>query len=144
MKRILAAVAGVAVLAATPSFVEAEGNLAATPATRIDLALTGPGATPSLTTIELVTGKYYRLTLTTDGGAEALFTSRTFFDNVWINQVVVSGIEIKMWGDSFKGIEVGEQGAGEVQITFVAVRPGDYEFTIEGGPTDTVGKFVVK
>ncbi len=144
MKRILVAAAGLATLVATPSLVQAEGNLAAPPATTITLALTGAGATPSMTSIDLVTGKYYRLTLTSDGGAEALFTARTFFDNVWINQLVVSGIEIKMWGDSFKGIEVGEQGAGEVQITFVAVRPGDYEFVIEGGPTDTVGTFVVK
>ena len=119
MKKLLAAAAVVATLAAVPVFAQVGGNLAATPAVNLELNLTGAAPALSATTFELVTGDYYRLTINSDGGAEALFTSPEFFQNIWMNQIVVSGIE------------VGEAGVGAAAITFVPIRPGEYPFWID-------------
>ncbi len=133
MKKLLAATAVVASLAAVPTFAQVGGNLAATPAVNLELNLTGATPTLSATTFELVTGDYYRLTINTDGGAEVLFTSPTLFQNIWMNQIVVSGMEIKLWGAAaaVAGVEVGEGGAGAVAITFVPIRPGEYAFWLD-------------
>ena len=133
MKKLLAATAVVATLAAVPVFAQVGGNLAATPAVNLELNLTGAAPALSATTFELVTGDYYRLTINSDGGAEALFTSPEFFQNIWMNQIVVSGIEIKLWGAAaaVACIEVGEAGVGAAAITFVPIRPGEYPFWID-------------
>lgn len=133
MKKLLAATAVVASLAAVPTFAQVGGNLAATPAVALELNLTGAGPTLSANTFELVTGDYYRLTINSDGGAEVLFTSPTLFQNVWMNQIVAAGVEVKLWGaaGAVAGIEVGEGGPMSVAITFVPVRPGEYAFWLD-------------
>jgi len=135
MRKLLAAGAAVATLLSVPTFVMAQvgGNLAATPSEPLELSLTGAGPTLSATTFELVTGDYYRLVISSDGGAEALFTAPGLFQNVWMNQIVVEGVEIKLWGAAAAvgGIEVGEEGPGNVTITFVPIRPGEYPFWID-------------
>lgn len=141
-KGAVAAVA-LAALALAPLAARAEGNLAATPSTRIDLAITGAGHAVSTDVIDIETGKYYRLVITSDGGAEVLFTAPDLFNNVWLNQIVVAGAEIKLWGTGFKGLEVGEEGPNEVSITFVAIKPGDYEFFVTGDDGATGGTFHV-
>ena len=77
------------------------------------------------------------------GAAEVLFLSPDLFNNVWMNQIVAGGVEVKMWGDSVKGIEVGQGGPMEVAITFVPVRPGEYAFTLDG-VTGVGGTFIVR
>jgi hypothetical protein len=148
MKKLLAATAVVATLLAAPAMVQAQvgGNLAATPAERLELGLTGAGPTLSANTFELVTGDYYRLTITTDGGAEVLFTSPGLFQNSWMNQIVVAGMEIKLWGGgaAIAGVEVGEGGPGDVQINFVPVRPGEYPFYLGEDATEPAGMFIVR
>lgn len=133
MKKLLAAAAVVATLAAVPTFAQVGGNLAATPAVNLVLDLAGAAPTLSANTFELVTGDYYRLTINSDGGAEVLFTSPELFQNVWMNQIVAAGVEVKLWGAAaaVAGIEVGEGGPMTVAITFVPVRPGEYPFWID-------------
>lgn len=143
MKKGLVAAAALAALTLAPVAAQAEGNLAATPSTRIDLAITGGNHAVSTDAIDIETGKYYRLVITSDGGAEVLFTAPDLFNNIWLNQIVVAGAEIKMWGTGFKGVEVGEEGPNEVTITFVAIKPGDYEFFVTGEDAVTGGTFHV-
>lgn len=113
---------------AFPTMTVAEGNLAKPPATAIEIAITGkPGATTA-GTLDIETGKYYRLTITSDGGDEVLFTAPAFFNAVYLNQIVINGAEVKMFGTGFKGVEIGEEGQNKVDITFVAIKPGDFEF----------------
>lgn len=147
MMKLLAGAAVATLLAATASQAQVGGNLAAVPAVRLALDLTGASPTLSATTFQLVTGDYYRFTITTDGGAEVLFTAPTFLQNIWMNQIVVAGMEIKLWGAAaaVQGIEVGEGGAGEVQITLVPIRPGEYPFWIETeGGLRIGGMFIVE
>ncbi|MGV8841602.1 MAG: hypothetical protein ACWA6X_15030 [Bauldia sp.] len=133
MKKIVTGAAMAVLLAAGAAQAQVGGNLAAAPAENLTLALTGAGPALSETTFTLTTGDYYRLTITTDGGAEVLFTAATFFQNIWMNQIVVAGMEIKLWGGAtaVAGVEVGEGGAGDVAITFVPIRPGEYPFWID-------------
>lgn len=132
MKKFLTGTLAAAGIAAFATSALAEGNLAATPSTPVQLDIIGTDAIASTDSIDIETGVYYRLTVTADGAAEVLFTSPDLFNNVWINQIVVAGAEIKMWGDGFKGLEVGEEGPNEVTITFVAIKPGDYTFYLNG------------
>lgn len=141
IKKTLAVALG---LAAIPSLAFAQGNLAAPPATNLELAITGANAALSADTFNLTTGTYYRLTITSDGGAELLWMSPDLLNNAWINQIVVAGVEIKLWGDTVKGIEIGEGGPAEVQITFVPVRPGEYAFYFDGEDDIPGGTFIVE
>lgn len=140
-KKALIATVG---MMAVPSLAFAQGNLAAPPATNLELAITGPNGAVSANSFNLTTGSYYRLTITSDGGAELLFMAPDLLNNAWINQIVVAGVEIKLWGDTVKGIEIGEGGPAEVQITFVPVRPGEYAFYFEGEDDIPGGTFIVE
>lgn len=145
MKKQFTAAAFAAAIVAAPASSLAQGNLAAPPAEVVTLAVTGANATLSATNFEFVTGEYYRLNITSDGLAEVQFAALTFFNNVWVNQVVAGGVEIRMWGNTFKAIEVGEGGAMEVSVFFVPVRPGEHQFTFVGdAPAGTGGTFVIR
>jgi hypothetical protein len=147
-RKVLAGLAGAAALALIPLGAQAQvgGNLAATPAVNIELNLTGAGAALSAPSFELVTGDYYRLTINSDGNAEALWTSPIFMQNIWINQIVIAGVEVKLWGGAtaVAGIELGEQGVSAAAITFVPIRPGEYEFVVETDAGEQVGTFIVR
>lgn len=145
MKKHIRSAAIAAALLAAPAVAVAQGNLAAPPAEVVTLAVTGANATLSATNFEFLTGEYYRLVITSDGLAEVQFAAQTFFNNVWVNQVVAGGVEIRMWGNTFKAIEVGEGAAMEVSIFFVPVRPGEHPFTFVGdAPAGTGGTFVIR
>lgn len=115
-----------------PTAVMAEGSLAKPPATALQLDITGKPGAVAAGTIDIETGKYYRLTITSDGGDEVLFTAPGFFDAIYLNQIVVNDAEIKMFGTGIKGLEVGENIANKVDITFVAIKPGDFPFMLNG------------
>jgi hypothetical protein len=146
MRKHIGAAVLVAALLGAPAWSQAQGNLAAPgTAETVTLAVTGANAILSATTFEFLTGKYYRLTITSDGNAEVQFAAQTFFNNVWVNQVVAGGVEIRMWGNTFKAIEVGEGGPMEVNIFFVPVRPGEHQFTFVGdAPAGTGGTLVIR
>ncbi len=114
------------------------GNLAAPPAENLELRIVGNGPALSATTFELLTGKYYRLTLKSDGAAEFMFSSPDLLANSNLRLVVVNDIEIHLQSLIFRGIEF--DAGGEASFTFVVIRPGEYEFTVG----DAKGTFVVK
>lgn len=126
------------ILAAMPMAALAEGNLAAPPAIDLELKIGGTAPTLEPTQFEIVTGDYYRLTLTSDGAEEFMFRADDFLSNIHIRLLVISGIEVHMQNMLFRGIEFDE--GGSASFTFVAIRPGEYEFTVG----EQVGKIIVR
>ncbi|MGZ9809335.1 hypothetical protein ACXN5S_02625 [Pseudoroseicyclus sp. H15] len=111
--------------AAAPAM--AEGNLAAVPTTLDTLEL---GGDLSISTSEytLETGKYYHLTVASDGIEEFAFMAPELWRNSWINQVVINDLEVKPMG--LYSIEFDDE--GEIDIWFVPIRPGRYDFWVDG------------
>ena len=62
--------------------------------------------------------------------------------NVWVHQVSIEDREVKPMG-GLHAVEFDAEGA--IDIFFVPIRPGTYEFYIEGMKADgMLGSFVVK
>lgn len=82
---------------------------------------------------ELESGKQYSLTIKADGSAELAVQGADFFRNIWINEIIISDIEIRPLGvDSLEF-----DAAGEAEITFVTIRPGTFTLRIPGTTADT-------
>lgn len=77
---------------------------------------------------ELETGKYYKLDITSDGNEEIAVVAPELFRNSWINQIVVNDLEVKSLG--LYSVEFDD--AGTFNITFVPIRPGEYEIYVPG------------
>jgi hypothetical protein len=122
---------------ALPTVGMAEGTLAKTPATKVQIDIKGKPGAPSTDKVDIETGKYYNLIITSDGGDEVSITAPEFVNNIWLNQITVADAEIRMWGSSFKVLEVGQTAPNHVEITFVAIKPGDYPFSLNGKPGGT-------
>ena len=90
---------------------------------------------------EMETGKAYRLEISSMGFKEYEFEAEDFFRNVWIRKIEVEGIEI----DTSILNEIEFEREGEIEIQFVPIRPGNYEFEIEGlREKGMFGQFIVK
>ena len=77
---------------------------------------------------EMETGKAYRLEISSMGFKEYEIEAEDFFRNIWVRGIEVEGIEI----DTPVINEIELEREGEIEIKFVPIRPGDYEFEIEG------------
>jgi hypothetical protein len=81
----------------------------------------------------LQSGGYYRIDVNSDGTQELAIEGPAFFRSVWINEVVINDIEVRPLGlDSLEF-----DSAGTATISFVAVRPGQYEVRIPGTTGET-------
>ena len=90
---------------------------------------------------EMETGKAYRLEISSMGFKEYEIEAEDFFRNIWIRSIEIEGIEI----DTPVLNEIEFEREGEIEIKFVPIRPGDYEFEIESLQSKgMVGKFIVK
>ncbi len=137
MHRILAA-AAVSLLAAGSA--HAEGNLAAN-GTDLILSINTIDLTFSQNTWELETGKYYQLDITSDGNEEISVVAPELWRNSWINQIVVNDLEVKAYG--LYSVEFDDEGT--FNISFVPIRPGEYEIYVPGYQNrGLTGKFIVK
>ena len=132
---------GLALALPLATTVHAEGNLAANGA-KLELKVDTTNNTFSQNEIDLETGKYYRLDITVDEGADdTALMMPEFFRNVWINQIVVNDLEIKAQNP----YSLEWDAAGTFNVSFVPMRPGEYEFSIAGYEDRGLkGKFVVK
>lgn len=79
--------------------------------------------------IEMESGKSYRLDVTSNGGKEYKFMAPEFFRMIWMNQIVVNHLEIHPYGPPHH-IEFDD--AGTISLEFVTIRPGKYDWWIEG------------
>lgn len=83
--------------------------------------------------VELQSGAYYEIEITSDGSAELALSGAEFFRSIWINEIVINGIEIRpMAVDS---LEFDDEGTAT--MSFVAVRPGSYSLSIPGSSGET-------
>lgn len=90
---------------------------------------------------ELIPGQGYRWLLSSNGNLEYKLHS-TLFRNVWMNQIVISDLEVHMNGAP-AWLEF--DGKGTIMVQFSTVRPGEYEWWIEGLEDKGMkGKIIVK
>jgi hypothetical protein len=137
-RRLIAALAVAMALAAPAA--QAEGNLAAN-GTDLKLDINTEDLTFSQTTWELETGKYYRIDITSDGNEEIAVVAPELWRNSWINQIVVNDLEVKAYG--LYSVEFDD--AGTFNISFVPLRPGEYDIYVPGYENRGLkGKFIVK
>lgn len=80
----------------------------------------------------LKSGTYYEFEIQGDGSQELGLSGAEFFRAIWIDEIVVEGLEIRPLG--LDSIEFDE--AGEMEIGFVAIKPGRYELRVPGTTGD--------
>jgi len=77
---------------------------------------------------ELESGKYYEIKIICDGSGELALSGAEFFRNIWIDEIVINDIEIRPLGVA--SFEFDDE--GEMEISFIAIRPGTYTLRIPG------------
>lgn len=81
----------------------------------------------------LTSGTYYEVEIHGDGSQELALVGPEFFRAIWIDEIVVQGLEIRPLG--LDSVEFDE--AGEMEIGFVAIKPGRYHIKIPGTTGET-------
>ncbi|TMV09102.1 hypothetical protein FGK63_08300 [Ruegeria sediminis] len=81
----------------------------------------------------LQSGTYYEFEIQGDGSQELALVGPEFFRAIWIDEIVVEGLEIRPLG--LDSIEFDE--AGEMEIGFIALKPGSYYLKVPGSTGDT-------
>ncbi len=111
------------------------GNLAAGPPLDIFLEITTGPDGPILSTTEftLITGEYYRLNITSDGGEMWRLEVNDLLHNSHLRIVTIAEIEVHLQSMAFHAIEFDV--AGSAQFSFTPIRPGTYEFRVEDVPS---------
>lgn len=82
---------------------------------------------------ELSSGTYYEFEIVADGSQELALVGPEFFRAIWIDEIVIEGLEIRPLG--LDSVEFDE--AGEMEIGFLAIKPGSYHLKIPGSTGDT-------
>lgn len=82
---------------------------------------------------ELRSGTYYEFEIQGDGSQELGLVGPDFFRAIWIDEIVVEGLEIRPLG--LDSIEFDE--AGVMEIGFVAIKPGRYYLKVQGSTGNT-------
>lgn len=74
----------------------------------------------------LRSGGYYEVALTSDGSAELGLTGAAFFHAIWIEEIVIEGLEVRPIG--LDSVEFDEPGT--MEISFIALKPGTYSLQV--------------
>lgn len=82
---------------------------------------------------DLQSGAYYEVEITSDGSQELALAGPEFFRAVWIDEVVVDGLEVRPL--ALDSVEFDDEGT--MRITFVAIKPGRYQLRIPGSTGET-------
>lgn len=85
--------------------------------------------------ITLESGKYYEMVIKGDGSAELALSGSGFFRAIWVDEVVINDLELRPIG--IDSIEFDD--AGEMEIGFIAIKPGTYRLAIPGSTGKTQG-----
>ncbi|THK35824.1 hypothetical protein EHS39_22260 [Ensifer sp. MPMI2T] len=83
--------------------------------------------------IALQSGAYYEMRITADGSAELALTGAPFFRAIWMNEIVINGIEVRPM--AIDSLEFDE--AGTATLSFIAIKPGSYEMKIPDTTSDS-------
>ena len=93
----------------------------------------GAGQAVSDAPWKLKSGRFYEVEIVSDGSQELGLVGPEFFRSVWIDEIVVNGLEIRPLG--LDSVEFDE--AGTMEIGFLAIRPGSYYLKIPGTKGET-------
>lgn len=83
--------------------------------------------------ITLKSGTGYEVEIVADGSAELALEGSGFFRAIWINEIVINGLEIRPYG--IESVEFDK--AGTMEIEFIAIKPGRYVLQQPGSTGDT-------
>lgn len=70
----------------------------------------------------LKSGTAYEIEIISDGSGELALEGAGFFRAIWINEIVINGLEIRPFG--IESVEFDEEGTMEIE--FIAIKPGRY------------------
>ena len=87
----------------------------------------------------LKSGKYYEVEFTADGSGEIGLDIADFSRAIWIDEIVIEGLEIRPYG--VQSVEFDD--AGTLEIGFIALKPGRYEIRIPGSTGESQALQVV-
>lgn len=141
MRRIFVLLSAAAALSAGP--VLAKGDLA-TRATRLEPLVLGSDESDfsmSVKEYRIETGKYYRWKIVSGGKREYNILAPDFWRNAWIRQIAIGDMEIKTPVLE----ELDFDGPGELEVFFVPIRTGTYEYRSHGlEERGMVGRIIVE
>ena len=83
--------------------------------------------------VALQSGAYYEMKITADGSAELAITGAPFFRAIWMNEIVINGIEVRPM--AIDSLEFDQ--AGVATMSFIAIKPGSYEVRIPNTTSDS-------
>ncbi len=83
--------------------------------------------------LELQSGTYYEIEIEADGSQELALVGPEFFRAIWIDEIVIEGLEIRPLG--LDSVEFDE--AGVMEIGFIAIKPGSYHLMVPGSTGET-------
>lgn len=81
----------------------------------------------------LKSGTYYEFEIEADGSQELALIGPEFFRAIWIDEIVIEGLEIRPLG--LDSVEFDE--AGTMEIGFLAIEPGTYYLKVPGTTGET-------
>lgn len=81
----------------------------------------------------LTSGRYYEFEIEADGSQELGLAGPEFFRAIWIDEIVIEGLEVRPLG--LDSVEFDE--AGTMEIGFIAIKPGKYYLAVPGTKGDT-------
>ena len=76
--------------------------------------------------LSLKSGTYYEIEIEADGSAELGLEGNAFFRAIWIDEIVINGLEIRPM--AIDSVEFDE--AGTMEIGFIAIKPGTYSLQV--------------
>lgn len=83
--------------------------------------------------LKLKSGVYYEIEIEADGSQELALVGPEFFRAIWIDEIVIEGLEIRPLG--LDSVEFDE--AGVMEIGFLAIKPGSYYLKVPQSTGDT-------
>ena len=116
---------GFAVLAASGA--QAAGNIASKP-TELEIKVDTVNLKFSQTKFDRETGKYYKLTLSSDGEEELDLKAPDLWENSYINQLEINDVDVFVTN----AFHIGFDSEGEATVFFVPLRPGNYHLYADG------------
>lgn len=102
------------------------GILSATNSEDLPPILLSAGQPLASAPLRLKSGTYYEIEIEADGSQELALAGADFFRAIWVDEIVIEGLEIRPLG--IDSIEFDE--AGVMEIGFVAIKPGTYELRV--------------
>ncbi|AVW90443.1 hypothetical protein [Celeribacter baekdonensis] len=130
-----------ALIAATPALSDDDGDkpsfgmagiLSASNSETLPPILLSAGQPLADAPLHLKSGTSYEIEIEADGSQELGLVGAGFFHAIWIDEIVIEGIEIRPLG--VDSVEFDE--AGVMEISFVAIKPGTYDLHVPNARGD--------